>query len=150
MTRDVPHREAVSTLTWAALATRPITTFTGAAAPFFVANAGPALLEAIKRTSRHLPFTHGEANSPLKALQTRTAALPRTGAPHRGTRPSSTAAPSLDPRSGRPPPRPPPSATMSLVSSVSDSGEAGQLAGFLKGPLIFLVGFQPQLVFESC
>jgi hypothetical protein len=82
MTCNMPHRKAVSTLTWAALAMCPITTFTGMAAPFFMANTRPALLEAIKQTSCHLPFTHSKANSPLKALQMQTAALPRTGVPH--------------------------------------------------------------------
>jgi hypothetical protein len=68
MTRDVSYCEAVSTLTWAAaaLATRPTIAFAGAAAPFFATNAGPALLDSVKWTSRHLSFTHGEANSPLK------------------------------------------------------------------------------------
>jgi hypothetical protein len=70
MTYDIPYHEDVSTFTWAALAMHPIITFTGMAAPFFAANAGPALLEAIKQTSCHLPFTQGEANSLLKALQT--------------------------------------------------------------------------------
>jgi hypothetical protein len=60
MTHNVPHHEAISTLTWAALAMHPITTFSGAVAPF---------LEAIKQTSCHLPFMHSEANSLLKALQ---------------------------------------------------------------------------------
>jgi hypothetical protein len=57
---DVPYREAVSTLTWAALAMRPIITFVGAAAPFFTANPGPDLLVAVKRTSCHLSFMHGK------------------------------------------------------------------------------------------
>ena len=46
--------------------------------------------------------------------RSRPAAPPRTGAPHRSTRPSSMGAPSFDCRSRRtPPPRPPPSATTS-------------------------------------
>jgi hypothetical protein len=40
MTRDVPYGEAISTLTWAALATRPVITFAGTAS-FFVATLGP-------------------------------------------------------------------------------------------------------------
>jgi hypothetical protein len=65
---DVPYCKAVSALTWAALAMRPIIiiTFTGATAPFFTANTRPALLEAIKQTSYHLSFLYSEANSPLK------------------------------------------------------------------------------------
>jgi hypothetical protein len=35
-------------------------------APFFAANTGPTLLEAINWTSRHLYFMHGKANSLLK------------------------------------------------------------------------------------
>ena len=68
MTCDMSYCEAVSTLTWAVavLTTRPIITFAGAAAPFFAANAVPALWEAVKWTSHHPSFTYGEANSPLK------------------------------------------------------------------------------------
>ena len=51
MTRNVPYGETISTLTWAALVTRPVVTFADTS-PFFAANAGPALLEAINRTSR--------------------------------------------------------------------------------------------------
>jgi hypothetical protein len=66
MTRNVPHCEAVNTLTWAVLATHPIIAFAGTSAPLFTAKPEPALLEAIKQTSRHLLFTHGEATSLLK------------------------------------------------------------------------------------
>lgn len=147
MTRDVPYHKAISTLTWVTFAMHPIITFAGWAAPLFGANAGPALLEAVKQTSHHLFFTYSEANSPLMGSAN---ANDSTAEDWRATCPSSTVAPSLNPRSSRrPPPYPPPSVT-TFILSASHGWEVGQLAGFLQGPLIFLVSFQPKLVFNLC
>ena len=45
---DVPYREAVGTLNWAALATRPDIAFTVATVARFGANPGPTHWEAVK------------------------------------------------------------------------------------------------------
>jgi len=52
--RDVPYREAVSTLNWAALATRPDIVFAVATVARFAANPGPAHWDAVKRIYRYL------------------------------------------------------------------------------------------------
>jgi hypothetical protein len=55
--RDVPYREAVGTLNWAALATRPNITFAVATVARFAANPGPVHWEAVKRIFRYLSGT---------------------------------------------------------------------------------------------
>ena len=72
MMRDVPYREAVGALNWAALATRPDIAFAVSAVARFAANPGPAHWEAVKRIFRYLKgtrdlwLTYGEASSPLE------------------------------------------------------------------------------------
>jgi len=69
---DVPYREAVGALNWAALATRPDITFAVATVARFAANPGPAHWEAVKRIfhylsgTRDLWLTYGKASSPLE------------------------------------------------------------------------------------
>jgi hypothetical protein len=55
--RDVPYREAVGALNWAALATHPDIAFAVATVARFTANPGPAHWEAIKRIYRYLAGT---------------------------------------------------------------------------------------------
>jgi hypothetical protein len=55
--RDVPYREAVGALNWAALATRPDIAFAVATVARFAANPGPAHWEAVKRIFRYLSGT---------------------------------------------------------------------------------------------
>jgi len=72
MMRDVPYREAVGALNWAALATRPDIAFAVATVARFAANPGPAHWDAVKRIfcylsgTRELWLTYGEASSPLE------------------------------------------------------------------------------------
>jgi hypothetical protein len=72
MMRDVPYREAVGALNWAALATRPDIAFAVATVARFASNPGPAHWEAVKRIFRYLSgtrdlwLTYGEENSPLE------------------------------------------------------------------------------------
>lgn len=72
MMRDVPYREAVGALNWAALATRPDIAFAVATVARFAANPGPAHWEAVKRIFRYLSgtrdlwLTYGEASTPLE------------------------------------------------------------------------------------
>jgi len=72
MMRDVPYREAVGALNWAALATRPDIAFAVTTVARFAANPGPAHWEAVKRIfhyllgTRDLWLTYGEANTPLE------------------------------------------------------------------------------------
>src|SRR5713226_1267836 len=54
---DVPYREAVSTLNWAALATCPDIVFAVTTVAHFAANPGPAHWDAIKRIYRYLAGT---------------------------------------------------------------------------------------------
>jgi len=69
---DVPYREAVGALNWAALATRPDIAFAVATVAHFAANPGPAHWEAVKRIFHYLLgtcdlwLTYGEASSPLE------------------------------------------------------------------------------------
>src|SRR5712671_1311868 len=51
---DVPYREAVGALNWAALATRPDIAFAVATVARFAANPGPVHWEAVKRIFRYL------------------------------------------------------------------------------------------------
>jgi hypothetical protein len=55
--RDVPYREAVGALNWAALATRPDIAFAVSTVARFSANPGPAHWEAVKRIFRYLSGT---------------------------------------------------------------------------------------------
>jgi hypothetical protein len=55
--RDVPYREAVGTLNWAALATCPDIVFAVVTVAHFAANPGPAHWEAVKRIYRYLAGT---------------------------------------------------------------------------------------------
>jgi hypothetical protein len=54
---DVPYREAVGALNWAALATRPDIAFAVATVARFAANPGPAHWEAVKHIYRYLAGT---------------------------------------------------------------------------------------------
>jgi hypothetical protein len=54
---DVPYREAVGTLNWAALAMRPDIAYTVAMVARFGANPGPTHWEAVKRIFRYLAGT---------------------------------------------------------------------------------------------
>ena len=58
ITRDVPHREAAVTFTWAAVATRSDTTSTAATVARFTAKPGSAHWEAIEWIPRYPPDTH--------------------------------------------------------------------------------------------
>lgn len=58
ITRDVPHREAAVTFTWAAVATRSDTTSTAATVARFAAKPGSAHWEAIEWIPRYPPDTH--------------------------------------------------------------------------------------------
>ena len=72
MMRNVPYREAVGTLNWAALALCPYIAFTVLAVACFVANPAPAHWEAIKwifhylKGTYNLWLTYGKASSPLE------------------------------------------------------------------------------------
>ena len=55
--RDMPYREAIGALNWAALATHPDIAFAVAAVTRFAANPGPAHWEAVKRIYRYLSST---------------------------------------------------------------------------------------------
>jgi len=55
--RDVPYREAVGALNWAALATRPDIAFAVATVARFAANPGPVRWEAVTRIYRYLAGT---------------------------------------------------------------------------------------------
>jgi hypothetical protein len=72
MMRDVPYREAVGALNWAALATRPDIAFAVATVARFAQDPGPAHWEAVKRIFRYLSgtrdlwLTYGEESSPLE------------------------------------------------------------------------------------
>ena len=72
MMRDVPYREAVGALNWAALATRLDIVFAVATVARFAANPGPAHWDAVKRIFRYLSGTHelwltySKASSPLE------------------------------------------------------------------------------------
>ena len=55
--RDVPYREAVGALNWAALATRPDITFAVSTVARFASNPGPAHWEAVKQIFRYLAGT---------------------------------------------------------------------------------------------
>ena len=55
--RDVPYCEAIGTLNWAALATRPDIAFAVATVARFTANPGPVHWEAVKRIYRYLAST---------------------------------------------------------------------------------------------
>ena len=57
MMRDVPYREAVGALNWAALATRPDIAFAVATVACFSANPGMAHWNAVKRIFRYLVGT---------------------------------------------------------------------------------------------
>jgi len=58
ITRDVPHREAVVTFTWATLATRSDTTSAAATVAHFVAKPRPVQWEAVEWIPRYPPDTH--------------------------------------------------------------------------------------------
>src|SRR5258707_707952 len=70
--RDVPYREAVGALNWAALATRPDIAFAVATVTCFAANPGPAHWDAVKRIYRYLAgacdlwLSYGETRRTLK------------------------------------------------------------------------------------
>jgi Reverse transcriptase (RNA-dependent DNA polymerase) len=72
MMRDVPYREAVGALNWAALATRPDIAFAVATVARFAQDPGPAHWEAVKRIFRYLSgtrdlwLTYGEESTPLE------------------------------------------------------------------------------------
>jgi Reverse transcriptase (RNA-dependent DNA polymerase) len=74
MMRDVPYREAVGALNWAALATRPDIAFAVATVARFASNPGPAHWEAVKRIYRYLSgtrdlwLTYGEAKRTLEGF----------------------------------------------------------------------------------
>ena len=55
--RDIPYREAVGALNWAALATRPDISFAVSTVARFAPNPGPAHWEAVKRIFRYLAGT---------------------------------------------------------------------------------------------
>ena len=55
--QDIPYREAVGTLNWAALATRPNISFTVSTVARFAPNPGPAHWEAVKRIFCYLAGT---------------------------------------------------------------------------------------------
>ena len=69
---DVPYREAVGALNWAALAMCPDIVFVVAIVACFAANPGPTHWEAVKRIfryllgTRNLWLTYGKTNTPLK------------------------------------------------------------------------------------
>jgi len=69
--RDVPYREAVGTLNWAALAMRPDISFTVSTVARFASNLGPVHWEAVKRIFRYLAslrdlwLSYGEARCAL-------------------------------------------------------------------------------------
>ena len=71
MMRDVPYREAVGALNWAALATRPDISFAVSTVARFASNPGPAHWEAVKRIyhylagTRDLWLSYGEARRTL-------------------------------------------------------------------------------------
>src|SRR5216684_3482135 len=55
--RDVPYREAIGALNWAALATRPDIVFAVVTVAHFAANPSPAHWDAVKRIYRYLAGT---------------------------------------------------------------------------------------------
>jgi Reverse transcriptase (RNA-dependent DNA polymerase) len=55
---DVPYREAVGALNWAALSTRPDIAFAVTTVACFASNPGPVHWEAVKRIFRYLAGTH--------------------------------------------------------------------------------------------
>ena len=69
--RNIPYREAVGALNWAALATRPDISFAVSTVARFASNPGPAHWEAVKRIFRYLAGTrdlwlsYGEAQRAL-------------------------------------------------------------------------------------
>jgi hypothetical protein len=69
--RNIPYREAVGALNWAALATRPDISFAVSTVARFASNPGPAHWEAVKRIFRYLAGTrdlrlsYGEARRAL-------------------------------------------------------------------------------------
>lgn len=69
--RNIPYREAVGALNWAALATRPDISFAVSSVARFASNPGPAHWEAVKRIFRYLAGTrdlwlsYGEAKRTL-------------------------------------------------------------------------------------
>jgi len=69
---DVPHRKAIITPTWAALATCSDTISTATTVAYFAVKPRPAHLEAAKGSPHYpshtcgLPFTYGDASSPLE------------------------------------------------------------------------------------
>jgi hypothetical protein len=71
MMRDIPYREAVGALNWAALATRPDIAFSVATVARFAQNPGPTHWDAVKRIFRYLSgtrdlwLTYGKESSPL-------------------------------------------------------------------------------------
>jgi hypothetical protein len=70
--RDVPYRDAVSALNWAALSTRPDIAFAVSTVARFAANPGPVHWEAVKRIYRYLAgtrdlwLTYGEISCTLE------------------------------------------------------------------------------------
>jgi len=70
--RNVPYREAVSTLNWAILATCLDIAFAVTTVARFAANPGPAHWEAVKQIfhylsgMRNLWLTYGKASTPLE------------------------------------------------------------------------------------
>jgi len=72
MMRDIPYREAVGTLNWAALAMRPDIAFAVATVAHFAVNPGPAHWEAVKWIFHYLLgtcdlwLTYGKASSHLE------------------------------------------------------------------------------------
>jgi hypothetical protein len=71
---DVPYREAVGALNWAALATQPDIAFAVATVARFAANPGPVHWEAVKRIFRYLSgtrelwLTYGESRQMLEGF----------------------------------------------------------------------------------
>ena len=63
-THDVPYREAVDTLSWAALAMPPDPTLSLAMVICFAVEPKPAYWEPIKQTPHHPSVTHAKTNSP--------------------------------------------------------------------------------------
>ena len=56
--RDIPYREAVGVLNWAALATRPDISFAVSTVAHFASNPRPVHWEAVKRIFCYLAGTH--------------------------------------------------------------------------------------------
>ena len=64
----MPYREAVNTLSWAALATPPDPTLSLAMAICFAVEPKPAHREPVKRTPHHPSAIHAKTNSPLEGF----------------------------------------------------------------------------------